>query len=262
MNHIENAKLAKLQQEKQRLLSRYSTRLSCLIDSDCKSKLDRLDYQIKEFDNLGEKRDKDFNAAYDNCRAGKGCQQFYYLHVTQRQRWNAEANSLFLQDNTNGNMNNWKPMLDEENIFHNFDANGIPNKLPNGHYRYKKFVHNNGRLEIVIDTKDGILSPDDYSRIVNNPTNAGSYNYYAPRTEKIGHKDYDVDPYIDFGSGKGDITSLESRRNVPIRQIGSMPSKVIFGELPPILEVKGSIANNATQNIVDKALDSFEKEKK
>lgn len=106
LNHIENAKLAKLQQEKQRLLSRYSTRLSCLIDSDCKSQLDRLDYQIKELENLSEKRDKEFDTAYDNCRNGKGCQQFYYLHVTQRLQWNAEANTLFLKDRKNGNLNN------------------------------------------------------------------------------------------------------------------------------------------------------------
>lgn len=261
LNHIENAKLAKLQQEKQRLLSRYSTRLSCLIDSDCKSQLDRLDYQIKELENLSEKRDKEFDTAYDNCRNGKGCQQFYYLHVTQRLQWNAEANTLFLKDRKNGNLNNnWDLMPDEQNIFHNFDKNGKPNLLPNGNYRYKKFVHKNGQLEVIVDTKDGILSADDYNRIVTNSTNAGSYNYYHPNNQQIGHKDYDVDPYIDFGSGKGDITTLENRRSVPIKSV--FPSEVLFGELPPVVGMKGSIANNEAQKRINKALDSFEKEKK
>ena len=71
--------------------------------------------------------------------------------------------------------------------------NGKPNLLPNGNYRYKKFVHKNGQLEVIVDTKDGILSADDYNRIVTNSTNAGSYNYYHPNNQQIGHKDYDVD---------------------------------------------------------------------
>jgi hypothetical protein len=184
-----------------------------------------------------------------------------YYNVTQRLQWNAEANTLFLKDRKNGNLNNnWDLMPDEQNIFHNFDKNGKPNLLPNGNYRYKKFVHKNGQLEVIVDTKDGILSADDYNRIVTNSTNAGSYNYYHPNNQQIGHKDYDVDPYIDFGSGKGDITTLENRRSVPIKSV--FPSEVLFGELPPVVGMKGSIANNEAQKRINKALDSFEKEKK
>jgi hypothetical protein len=32
-------------------------------------------------------------------------------------------------------------------------------------------------------------------------------------------KGFDVDSYIDFGSGKGDTTSLEDRRKVPINSL-------------------------------------------
>lgn len=67
-------------------------------------------------------------------------------------------------------------------------------------------------------------------------------------------------PYIDFGSGKGDITTLENRRSVPIKSV--FPSEVLFGELPPVVGMKGSIANNEAQKRINKALDSFEKEKK
>lgn len=132
-------------------------------------------------------------------------------------------------------------MNDEENIFHNFNNQGVPQKIPNGNYRYKKFVHNNGQMEIIIDTRDGILSSDDYNRIVRDPTNAGTYNYYGPRQDGIGHKDYDVDPYIDFGSGLGDRTSLENRRSVPMSKkvfgidIHVGPSEILFGELPSVM---------------------------
>lgn len=109
-------------------------------------------------------------------------------------------------------------------------------------YRYKKFVHNNGQMEIIIDTKDGILSDDDYTRVVRDPINAGTYNYYGPRQDGIGHKDYDVvDPYIDFGNGLGDRTSLENRSSVPMSKkvfgidIHVGPSKILFGELPSVM---------------------------
>lgn len=68
-------------------------------------------------------------------------------------------------------------------------------------------------MEIIIDTKDGILSDDDYTRIVRDPTNAGTFNYYAP-SDVSGHKLYDVNPYTNFGNGKGDKTTLSNRKNV------------------------------------------------
>ena len=261
LNHIENAKLNALLAEREKLAGSIAKRTSCSFSYECYARVEELDKQINALETLSNQRDKDFDKAYDNCRAGKGCQQFYYLHVTQRLQWNAEANTLFLKDRKNGNLNNnWDLKPDEQNIFHNFDKNGKPNLLPNGNYRYKKFVHKNGQLEVIVDTKDGILSADDYNRIVTNSTNAGSYNYYHPNNQQIGHKDYDVDPYIDFGSGKGDITTLENRRSVPIKSV--FPSEVLFGELPPVVGMKGSIANNEAQKRINKALDSFEKEKK
>lgn len=71
--------------------------------------------------------------------------------------------------------------------------------------------------------------------------------------------DYDVDPYIDFGSGKGETTSSENRCDVPTGGITS--SEVVFGELPSIIGIEGSIANDVTQEVVDNALESFEQEK-
>lgn len=88
-------------------------------------------------------------------------------------------------------------------------------------------------MEIIIDTKDGILSADDYSRVVRDPTNAGTYNYYGPRQDGWKHIIYDVDPYIDFGSGLGDRTSLDNRRGVPatIKGINIGVSGTYMGKL-------------------------------
>ena len=66
----------------------------------------------------------------------------------------------------------------------------------------------------------------------------------------LGHKDYDVDPYIDFGSGKVDKTSLSDRRNVPIADV--FPTEATFGELPPFIGMKGSINNDVIKKILMK----------
>lgn len=70
-----------------------------------------------------------------------------------------------------------------------------------------------GGADKVSRAKDGILSADDYNRIVRDSTNAGTYNYYGPKQDGIGHKDYDVDPWADFGSGNGDNTSYDIRHS-------------------------------------------------
>ena len=235
LNHIENAKLNELLAKKERMTGKAGSIRSCLRSTECKAELASLNQQIKTYEDLSDKRDEDFNIAYDNCRRGKGCKTFYGLHVTQRQEWNASAEKSFKE-----NRNEWNLLDDEQNIFHNFDKNGEPTKLANGKYRYKKFVHSNGQLEIIIDTKDGSLSSDDYNRIVTDPTNAGSYNYYSPTDAGWNHLVYDVDPYIDFGSGKNDRTDLGDRRSVPV-------SKTILGVTVPLGgagATLGKLANN------------------
>lgn len=248
LNHIENARLADLKKEKSKLSNSYG---NC-ISKRCA--------EIRALEKLDKARDKEFNVAYDNCRKGAGCKTFYNLHVTQRQKWNASAEKLFKE-----NRDNWVLLDDEQNIFHNFNKNGQPTKLANGKYRYKKYVHNNGQLEIIIDTQDGRIDPSDYNRIVNDLTNAGSYNYYPP-TNALGHKDYDVDPYIDFGSGKGDKTDLEDRRGVPIVP-GFVNTDVVFGEFPRGSKNSNSIMGDKYQNdrinkIIEKALDDFKRVEK
>lgn len=45
------------------------------------------------------------------------------------------------------------------------------------------FCSKDGRLEVIVDSgKDGVLKPNEIkiSNIVTDPTNAGTYNYYAP----------------------------------------------------------------------------------
>ena len=203
LSHRENERLTELRKQKSRLSNAYGNCVS--------QRCAEITQEIQNLESLSKQRDKAFDVAYVNCRAGKDCHQFYYLHVTQRNEWNKDAERLFGE-----NRGDWVMMNDEENIFHNFNNQGVPQKMPNGNYRYKKFVHNNGQMEIIIDTKDGILSDDDYTRIVRDPTNAGTYNYYGPRQDGWKHIKYDVDPYIDFGNGLGDRTSLGNRRRVPV----------------------------------------------
>ena len=203
LSHRENERLTELRKQKSRLSNAYGNCVS--------QRCAEITREIQNLENLSKQRDKVFDTTYANCRTGKDCHQFYYLHVIQRRDWNKGAEESF-----KANRSDWDLMEDYQNAFHNYDSNGVPQKLPNGNYRYKKFVHNNEQMEIIIDTKDGILSDDDYTRIVRDPTNAGTYNYYGPRQDGWKHIKYDVDPYIDFGNGLGDRTSLGNRRRVPV----------------------------------------------
>ena len=238
LNHLEHAELARLKKEKSERSNSYGNCVSVRCAEITK--------EIFRLEKLDKDRDKQFSAAYDSCRKGSGCNDFYQLHVTQRQEWNISAEKLFIESRSD-----WIKMKDEENIFHNFNSNGIPEKMQNGQYRYKKFVHKNGQLEVIIDTLDGNLSTDDYSRIVRDPTNAGTYNYYAPREDGLKHLVYDVDPYIDFGNGKNDKTNLGNRRSVPV-------SKTVMGITIPLGGAGATIGKLANFQI-GKSINDFKK---
>ncbi|WP_201599134.1 hemagglutinin repeat-containing protein [Psychrobacter vallis] len=149
--------------------------------SACKTNECRRAVLVKYID-IDKEQNEEFNAAYDGCRNAnaEACKTFRYLHVTQRGSLNAKASQKLLDDLKSGNLNNnWDQLSDDKNIFHNFDSNGKPKKLPNGQYQYKKFVSKDGRFEVIIDSgKDGSLSRSEFraSSIVTDPTNAGTYN--------------------------------------------------------------------------------------
>ncbi|MBP2281645.1 hypothetical protein H4W00_002458 [Psychrobacter sp. PL19] len=192
---------------------------------------------------IDKEQNEEFNAAYKGCRNANtdSCKTFDYLHVTQRRDLNAKAGQNLINDLKSGNLNNnWNQLSDDKNIFHNFGPDGKPRKLPNGQYQYKKFVSKDGRLEVIVDSgKDGVLKPNEIksSNIVTDPTNAGSYNYYAPN--KLSHLTYDVSPYIDFGNVKGDKTSLIDRRKVPTPY--NIETGTILGNLPNVNKNSNSI---------------------
>lgn len=76
-------------------------------------------------------------------------------------------------------------------------------KNVDGSYANSKYVHKNGQYEVIVDRNNNIVTL---------PSSTGTFNYY-PATERILHMDYDVDPWMDFGSGNGDNTTYDSRKN-------------------------------------------------
>lgn len=83
LSHRENERLRELEKEKSRLSNAYG---------NCVSKrCAEITQEIQKLKKLSKQRDKAFDRAYANCRAGKDCNQFYYLHVTQRSEWNKEG---------------------------------------------------------------------------------------------------------------------------------------------------------------------------
>lgn len=73
-------------------------------------------------------------------------------------------------------------------------------------------------------------------------------------------KGFDVNSYIDFGSVKGDTTSLEDRRKVPINSL--VNSDYVFGESPRKSNNQNSILgtdfNNNIDNVIKKAIKKFD----
>ena len=158
--------------------------------------------ELRDLDELSEKRDHEFNQAYDNCRNNANCEQFYYLHVTLRDKLNEPGIEQFKRDRENGKLSdNWIIEPDYKNAFHNFTNDGLkifPEPYPNA-----KYSHKNGQYEVIVNKSSG--------EIITLPSSSGTFNYY-PNGEGIRHKDYDVDPWMDFGSGRGDNTTYESRK--------------------------------------------------
>ncbi len=91
-------------------------------------------------------------------------------------------------------------------MFHNFDNDGKSTvKDENGHYLNSKYVDRaTGQYEVVLDKNN---------RIIEEETNAGTFNYYDP--EKLWgyhHLIYDIDPYTDYGNGGKDKTDYNTRK--------------------------------------------------
>ena len=209
LSHRENERLTELRKQKSRLSNAYGNCVS--------QRCAEITREIQELENLSKQRDKAFDAAYANCRAGKDCHQFYYLHVTQRNEWNKEGVELFRkQYNSRASqqssefLDNWEPLPSRQNTFHNFTTDGtrIMNRQ-NGEYPNTKYVHKNGQFEVIVDSNGNIIM---------DPTNAGIFNYYPSSgyfvmPHDFLHTKYDINPWSDFGNGNGDKTTYHSRHS-------------------------------------------------
>lgn len=157
---------------------------------------------------IDSKQSKAFNDAYDSCRNYAKCDQFYKIHVVERERLTRMGIEQFKKDLSNGRLNeNWKAVPDNKNAFHNFTETGnkVREKV-NGKYPNIKYIHNNGNFEVIISRE---RSSDGKVAYIEQPNSRATYNY---GTTNLDHIDFDVDPWADFGSGYGDNTTYGSRR--------------------------------------------------
>ena len=181
------------------------------LNDEERKELAELDAKIDYYEDLSERRNKEFDIAYDNCRYKADCDKFYYLHVIQRKEWTDKGVEQFKQDLKNGKLSeNWVLEKDSKNMFHNFSDDGTEiMKNPDGTYVNAKYTHKNGQYEVIVNKLTG--------EIVMHPNNAGTFNYYGnsdkyPGGSAVGHIDYDVDPWTDFGNGLGDRTTYLGRK--------------------------------------------------
>ncbi len=109
----------------------------------------------------------------------------------------------------------WERVKDYKNAFHNYSKDGkniVRNK--NGKYQNVKYVDKaTGQYEVILNRDfedDTNPNLDDY--IVTLPSSTGTFNFYFPNN-MIKHMDFDVDTWMDFGSGNGDNTTYYSRKS-------------------------------------------------
>ncbi|MCH2188406.1 DUF6531 domain-containing protein [Candidatus Gracilibacteria bacterium] len=101
----------------------------------------------------------------------------------------------------------WIYLNQSKSIYHSF---GTPTFEFN-----KKYISPDGHREVVFDYKTGERD--------NSPENMGTYNYYSPITHPKLHKEYDVDPYFEWGNTAEDSTSVIERYSKTTKYI---PAKI------------------------------------
>jgi len=191
-----------LKHQERKRLTQLAADLENCEESCSTEQLSEINEEITGLIQLNDRRDLEFDDAYVRCLSNNDCEDFNYLHVTQRQEWNQEAYNNFLTSpkNEDGEPLTWTKLPDSKNEFHNFNSEGteIINPFPN-----EKWIGPNGQQEVILNKENG--------KLVTQPNNAGSYNYYPP-SNFFGHKDYDIDPWADLGNEPDDTTTEDIRK--------------------------------------------------
>jgi len=163
--------------------------------------------QVQEgYERISQPRDKAFEVAYDACNDNGDCAALEKIHYDLRQEWTDEGNEYYSSLTPEQREGEFILLSPKESIFHTFKRDPETGNLMNvseySEAGYSKYVHPIYGYEIILN---------DQSKIVTDPLNAGTYNFYNPNLgadndllEGEGlfgnHMEYDVDPYFLIGN--------------------------------------------------------------
>lgn len=161
-----------------------------------------IDIKIDTLQQTSDQRDRDFKNYLSECAQGSkfACAQAKAIHYDLRQEWTGEGNAYYL-----AHQKEFELLPDEQAIWHTYvtDPNtGEVINIASEGADYRKYIHPTLGYEVVVD---------NLGKIIANPLNAGTYNFYNPTIEGVNnldillmsngfHEDFDVDPYFDFGN--------------------------------------------------------------
>lgn len=107
----------------------------------------------------------------------------------------------------------WRKLSDKASAMHQFHTEGG--------VKNSKWVSPDGHREVVYTGKG------KRQHITTDPRDVGTYNYYDPMKNPLGHAVRDVLPYIIAGNNKYDSTTKLSRTTGSVRNFLGMPSSQV-----------------------------------
>ncbi|WP_419785535.1 VENN motif pre-toxin domain-containing protein [Pseudodesulfovibrio sp.] len=186
-------------QEKKELVDKLE---ACGTDTSCKREV------MVPYEEISEQRDNEFQLAYVVCKDSGNCDSFLDLHYKLRLELTKEGNAYY-----SSHHEEFVKLSASQSIWHTIQINeetGEPQYIIWGSNGNTKFVHPIYGYEVVINK---------HGDIVTNALNVGTYNFYNPDAALgisllggfFSHKEFDVNPYFDFGNSYDDPSSKAER---------------------------------------------------
>lgn len=170
---------------------------------------------------ISDPRDKEFQESYSDCKKAGSCKDLFAIHYDLRIKLTEQGNEYFMASAEN--RKEFVLLPEDASIFHSYkrdpNTNEVIEVITGSQTGYKKYVHPIMGYEVVLDDK---------KKIVRDPLNMGTYNFYNPHmgmnnilledrkgilSKYFGlHARYDVKPYFNYGNAKYPIDPLTEKQ--------------------------------------------------
>lgn len=121
-----------------------------------------------------------------------------------------QLNKNLPQNDADAKAKGWRKLSDKDSSMHQFNTHdGVKNS---------KWVSPDGHREVVFTGKG------ENQRITKDPRDQGTYNFFDPKKNPLGHATLDVAPYILLGNSADDPTTIYTRVGHSIKNFMDKPT--------------------------------------